>query len=421
MRIQTSTLLALTLTLATLHGTQALAQAPLSLPTGEPLMERLITDAEGSRWEWGTFRVQPSLGIGRLGLINDVFADADAQAAESQSDFTANLFAGLNLYQILGDNSVVAFFVRPQYVWWQDLEDRRRLNVQAGAALAFDLNRVFLEGEAKRVESQAIATQEAEQLINTRQDTIEVSTGVKIYRSLALSVGYTRTESNNLLDEKPSALVPDFTRLDQTTEVTSLGFRLEPLRNTRLQIGYAEQTTDAATTTRNFEGDGLYFELDASREVVGFHLALRSFDLQPVGLSSFQPYDEPTGSIGLTFGTLRGRFLAVQADKKLVASVRTSLDDFESTRYSVTTSTPLSEKLRLQADYQDGERSYRSSNRSDDIQRLGASLQIDLLRGMSITARYQRSEVNSSDSRFDRNFNRFTVGFSVGLTGLSWP
>lgn len=421
MRTTISTVLALALGITGFLSEKSLSQARFTVTSTEPLIERLMADAEDTRWRWGTFRVQPTMGIGNLGFVDNVFVDSDSPQPEAINDFNLSAFAGLNIYQVLSDRAALAFILRPQYVWWQDLEDRRRLNLHAGAAAAVELNRVFFDGELQRTENQNIVTEEAEQLINSRRDILDATFGVSIYRSLAITVAYLRDESENLLDEQSSALVPDFTRLDDTTETRTVGLRGEPWRNTTIQLGYGERESEAVNTLRKFKGDGPTLDVVVNQNALSIIASIQDFDLGPVGTSNFEPYQDFTGQVAVILGTAEGRSLFLQADKSLTASVRGALSDFESTRYTIASNSPLGERLGLQIAYTVGERAFRGSDRTDDTQKISATLQIDLARQTSLTARYEQSEIDSTNVDFDRNINRFTVGLSVGLPGLSWP
>lgn len=399
----------------------AQGQAPQIVPTAVPLLERLTEDAEDARWRWGTFRVSPSVGISDLAWVDDAFADSDETQAKPEGDLNVNLFTGLNFYQLLGDHAALGFFVRPEYSWWQDLEERRRLNLSVGAAATLNFNRVFFNGEINRLEDQGKVTEEAEQSINARRDLVDLTLGIPIYRSLAVSASYQRAETENLLGETPSGLIPDFTRLDSTTETTIVGIQFEPGRNTTVRIGYGDQQSTANNILRDFEGEGPTLEVKVNQETFSLVAFFQDFDLQPTGISNFSPYSDFTGALTVIFGSATGRSLILSADRAVSASIRSGFDDFESTRFTIGSVIPLSQRVSIQGRYSTGERDFRQSNRTDDTQEISTDLRFHLVGQTALSLGYQHSEIDSSNPSFDRKLDRITIRFSVGLSGLAWP
>ncbi len=399
----------------------AVTQTPINPLSSTPLFERLSNDAESARWLWGSVRVNPSIGLSDVQFVDNVFVDSGVQQQEPVSDVSASVFAGLNFYQLLGDSSALATFVRPTYTWWQDLSERNRLNLDVGAAAAIEVSRLFLNAEVRSRERLGIATEEAEQEINFKSDTLDIEMGVQIYRSLALFAGFDRIESEHLLEQMPSSLVPNFSRLDRTDETTTAGLRIEPGRDATLAIGFVEKTGQSPITRRDYDGDGVSLSFSLARPNLAIVAAIENVDLQPVAGSTFQPFDQTTGRIQLRLGTDTGRSLAFQARRGLTASVRTAFSDFESTRYQVTGATPLGQRFLLTVGAEEGDRDFRSSVRQDDTRRAFATLRFELVSTAAMTARYERSEIESSEAQFSRDINRFTVDFSIGLSGLAWP
>lgn len=396
------------------------AQAPFAAPSFAPLYERISEDAENARWQWGTLRVQPSVGLGSLQYVNNTFVDADVDAEEID-DIQASVFGGLNFYQLVGDRSAFAISIKPSYSWWNELEDRRRLNLNAQASAALKSGRFFLDADAGRNEELGIATEEAAQLINYRSDIVDINTGFEIYRSLAFSVGYERTEREHLLDESPSALIPDFGRLDETTETLFAGIRMEPGRHATLQLGVIELETESPNTLRNFDGSGYQAELTYSTEVLEIGTQVRNVDLEPTGISDFVATDFTSGYLSVRLGSALGRSLTFVADRGLGASVRTALQDFESTRYGVLSRVPVGKRVALAASYRIGTRDFRQSPREDDTREATVGFDFALQNGIGLTARFVRSELDSTEAAFEREFDRFTVGLTVGLSGFVWP
>ena len=396
----------------------------LNANLNDSLNQRLQKSAEGARWLWGTLRVEPAFGLRNVRLVDDVEIDSDAAlaGAETSSDVTIGTFAGLHLYQLFGESSSAAFFVRPQYDHWVDLEERSRLNMNFGAALAVETNRFFLDLEGVRSEGQGIVTNEAEQIINNRRDRLGIRLGVPIYRSIALVGTYSHTESENLLDESPSETVPNFGRLDETIGSGAVGFQVEPGRVTRLFLGYRKLEADAARTLRNYEAEGPTALIQIDAGVLSLRALVDQLEYVPDGTtSSFEATDITSGRLDLILDGAGPHFLRLTSQRSLTPSVRSSFTDFETDSSELRWQFRATDRVQPFVGFQLIERDYRSAERRRDEQETllaGASYTVGKLR---LSVQYQRSEIDSTVDLFDRDTQRLGLSFAFALPGLSWP
>ena len=412
--------------LAVLLASTSTAQTPIqpSADLNSSLNERLQEGAERARWLWGTLRVQPTLGLRDVRLVDDVEIDSDAAigGAPTNSDITVGLFAGLHFYQLIGENSAAAFFLRPQYDHWVDLEDRSRLNLNFGAALAVSTNRFFVDLEGIRNEGQGIVTNEAEQIINSRRDLMEIRLGVPIYRSLALVGAFQRTETENLLDESPSETVPNFGLLDETVDSFAAGIQVEPGRVTKLFVGFRELEGEAANSLRNYEAEGPTATLEISAGTLNLKAIVDRLEWTPTGpMSTFEPIDATTGRLDLILNGLGPHSLGASFQRSLNPSVRAVFNDFEATTSQFRWSFQATDRVQTQVGYELVDRDYRGLGIRGDEQELWRAAVTYGIGKLRLTVQYDRSEIDSTVDQFDRDTQRLGLSFSFALPGLSWP
>ncbi|MCA9687947.1 MAG: hypothetical protein KC457_37660, partial [Myxococcales bacterium] len=124
---------------------------------GEGLIEPLnrkqaLEDAwANARFRLGAVRIQPSISLQDVAWVDAT----DSNDPTIDSDLTATLGAGLSAYLRLGDG-FLAFQALPQYSWWQDLEDRRRLIGTYGIGYFGFFSRGEAELTAQRIDELAI-------------------------------------------------------------------------------------------------------------------------------------------------------------------------------------------------------------------------------------------------------------------------
>ena len=85
-------------------------------------LERAVDEA---RWKLGPLRVEPVLGLSDLAYVDD--GQPAVAGQDEGGDFTATATAGLRGYLPIGAHNTLALFAIPDYVWWKDQDELRRL------------------------------------------------------------------------------------------------------------------------------------------------------------------------------------------------------------------------------------------------------------------------------------------------------
>ena len=113
-------------------------------PSGsrEAVFDREMQEA---KWRFGRLLVDPWIGLRNVGY-QDHLTQVDGVITPQPgdvSDLTVTLGAGINTYMAIGSDFIWGTFVLPEYVWWQDLSERSRLNHRYGTGLSGNLGMVY--------------------------------------------------------------------------------------------------------------------------------------------------------------------------------------------------------------------------------------------------------------------------------------
>src|SRR5215210_9367172 len=169
--------------------------------------EQMEKALENARWHLGPFRLSPWFAIRDGAYVSDAFSGSSGGSTgqggqvEEDPDFTITLGAGLQGYVPFGSKTFVTFDVLPQYVWWQEQEERRRLNGYYGAGLFAFFNRLNAEATVRRAEEQGVLTPEFEQRIHSRQDRIAGTLELEITPALFIFAAAEAIELDALTED----------------------------------------------------------------------------------------------------------------------------------------------------------------------------------------------------------------------------
>ncbi|MCB1033015.1 MAG: hypothetical protein KDD47_04175, partial [Acidobacteria bacterium] len=235
---------------------------------GEPASRRegLEKDVAEARWHLGAIRVQPELTLRNLAWVDDVFVGS---GDENVSDLTAAVAAGLHLYLPIGTKTTLAAYALPEYVWWRDQADRRRLNESYGVGLFAYFNRLTLELAGRSDERLSFATSEIQQQITDSQDQLNADLEIFLRRNLALFASLSSTDFRYLLDEaeRLDPRIAPFDRLDRDEDILRGGFRVRLRGGLTVDLGVerSEATFRSADNDLSNSGTAPYLALVLDR------------------------------------------------------------------------------------------------------------------------------------------------------------
>ncbi len=382
-----------------------------SAPANEiPPKQELVDSHSEARWSLGALRLEPWLGIRDAALVTNT------GTVDEGEDFTVTAGAGLRTYLKTGPKVFWSAHALPEYVWWQDIEQKRRLNGAYGLGIFGYFNRLTVEVSQRRVAEQAFFTAEIQELTSTRRDTSRLALALEIGSRMELFASGQLLELENQEEENLT-----YGLLDRQEETLELGVRYRSSGGLWLELALEDRTHDFADGARNLSSSGtaerLGLGLESSNLELRFHLAASSLDPEPG--SEFRPFDESTGSLELLWNPSRRLDLFAYARRSLSFSVDPSSSHFLSQRQGLRLNLEVRiGQLGLFGEL--GEDEFEpltgAPQRLDDVTIWGAELRFELGRLASLALRAVRTEYDSSFDDFDRETT--IAGATIELGGI---
>lgn len=370
---------------------------------------------EEARWRFGRLLVDPWFGVRNVGYQDNV---TSGTTGDDASDFTASLGAGVNTYLPLGSDFIWGTFVLPEYTWWKDESDRRRLNGRYGTGLFGNLGRIGVEGLASRFEEPQIFSREFEEQVNQRTDEGLLTFTLDIGKGFLLFARGTLRRYRSLDDEGVLAVLRG---LDREERIVGAGVGVRLKRGWSVGIGLEEseaefepgsidRSNSGSSVVLEYEYDGPYFDLTGD-------LALRSIEPEPG--SAFVEFDGLTGRFNLAGRPLGPVQLQLFGGRDVTYALQADSSYFEEDRLGVALVYSVGSLASLRAFAESGESAFvavapAGPQRVDD--RASYGLSVSVRRGpVSIGIGAERNEYESNFPQFDREFTRITSSVNVGL------
>lgn len=386
--------------------------------------EALEKAVEQARWRFGALRVDPWVGLKDVDYVDNALG---TPSGGKVGDVTATVGAGLRAYLRTGPKLTWAAHALPEYVWWRDLADRRRLDGRFGVgAFAFG-NRLTFEVTATREQTQQIATPEVLQAIHVRSDRGELTLDAPLGGAFSLFGSVARLGVRNLSPgrgaDREEAELAGLDR-DETLSTGGLRWHLPG----RWLLGLGVQRSDVTFLRRgglfdrSSTGTSPVAELshDAAGLSVGIQVSRRTLDPKPG--STFVPYRGATadGSIGLR--TDRRLSFWLYGGRSLVYSIEPGYSYLRNDQGGAAALWKLGWRTNLRVFGEAGRQGYTTlsaglPDRRDTSRSYGAEVSLSLARGGILSLRASRSAFRSNLPGFDRAVASFGAGVSFGGRG----
>jgi hypothetical protein len=379
--------------------------------------EALEKAAEEARFHLGPIRLSP-----RFSLRDGSWID-EASGPGTPSDYSLTVGGGVRAYLRAGGKVMLTAHALPEYVYWQDLADRRRINQRFGTAFYGYWNRMSLEVEAVRRDEQGIITPELLQPLSAREDRLEATTEILVGASTAVFVQGSVSEHSSLVErDEPSAAARRLSVLDRREEVARAGLRLHRKGGLSLGLGVEGSKVEfaAGALDRSNSGTAPVFEarLDRKQFFVSGEVAARS--LHASQGSSFVDYDRVTGGFEIGGRTPKRSEGNVYVNRNMVYSVFPDYSYLTDDRLGAALLVRLGWRTSTRFYVERGQDDYTAfaastPRRQDDLTSYGASIQLGLGRAGGFTVRAGRTRFDSNLPGFDRTVT--TVSASVTWGG----
>jgi hypothetical protein len=417
LKIRASMTLALTL-MAGSAGAQ-FQYTPPGGPEETPAsrQEALELKLEQARFRLGPVRVAPWATLRDVAYIRSVFAEDE----RPPSDVTATVGAGFRAYLRNGPKATWSLGVLPEYVWWRQQSDRRRVNGRYQLGFHGFFNRLTLEAIGGREQQLKIVTPEVPVLANARSDGGEILTELEVTAKIFAFASAAVTRQENLADEGDPRL-ESLSLLDREERISRLGLRWQPREEWSIALGVEETRVDFDRTSveRSNQGTSPLAQVRFRGRRTGFEgeVAFRSLEARQG--SEFVPYDEVTGSAALLLGAGGGLSGSVYASRNLIYALAPGFAYLQDDRLGGAVQVSLGHRTRARVFFETGTNDYTSfapgvPPRSDDVSSYGTGLTLDLGRQIAVGLQALRTEIDSALPGADRTFT--AVGLTVNLGG----
>lgn len=383
----------------------------------EQTFERAMKNA---RWRFGRLLADPWLALRNVGYqdnLTEPSVSGDSEA-ERVSDVTASVGAGLNTYMAIGSDFIWGTFVLPEYVWWQEFTERRRLNGRYGTGLFGNLGRIGLEATVSRFEQPEIFSIEVDEPFNQRSDQAVLDFTVDLGKGLLFFGRADETRFRSLEDAAPFEVLG---RLDRDETIYRAGLGFLSTRGLRIGVGIEESETafEPSAVERSNTGSAIVLDLqyDGPLFKLAAELADRSFEPETTD-SEFVPFDGETGSLNLSFRTSGPVWLEFFGRRHLSYSLQETVSYIENDSVGLGLSSALGSRTRMRVFFEQGDSSFlaldaASMDRVDDRASLGASLSVTLGR-LSFSLNAARTDYESNFPENDRQVTRLSTSLALG-------
>ncbi len=396
------------------------------LERGTSRKEQMENAVENARWRLGPVRLSPWFSIRDAAYVSDVFAGSQSVPGqeEEESDFTITAGAGLQGFLPLGPKGFFTFDALPNYVYWQRLEERRRLNGFYGASLLGFFNRLTLEATVRRAEEQGVLTPEFEQRVHSRQDRIEGLAEVELTPSLFLFTSGSSLETSALTaDLGDDPRLPPFQEIDREERMLRGGVELRYRDRLRVAVGAERSEVDFLEPGHDRSNSGtsplLEWGFTSPKLQVTGGLAFRS--LEPEEGSEFVPFDETTGQVQATW-TPRWRLsYSAYANRNLVYSLEEDVSHFNADRVGLAISAKLGKESFVSLFGETGVHDYSAGSevltREDDFTAYGTRISLSLRERVRFNVGVSRSEIDSPIPGLSRSLTVVQSSIEISAFG----
>ncbi|MCP3958368.1 MAG: hypothetical protein GY719_10995 [bacterium] len=382
------------------------SQLPSDTTPAKDELEERINDA---RWNLGAVRLTPWLGLRDVQLVRTTSADGTTE----EDDFTLTIGAGLRAYLPTG-KVVWTAHALPEYVWWQDDENKRSVNGRLGLGLFAYLNRMTVELSQRNQERQGFFSSEIQELTTTRTDTSRLGLEVDLGSRLSLFGIAERREDSNQEEENPL-----FSLLDRDEESVEIGARYR-IRDWLFGVSYRDASTEFVDGARDLSNSGTAQRLEViyDRPKLEAHLNLSFPDFEGDAGSDFGRFDDTTGNLDLIgrpsrrlnilgYARRRQSYSVDSASSFLVAERQGLRLDFGAGRVAVGVFGEIGED-----DF--GTVSSSGAERVDDVSGLGIDLRFELWKLFLLSIEARSTDYDSNIPGLDREVTSFGFALELG-------
>lgn len=390
------------------------------LETALSRKESLESGWSEARWRLGAVHVEPWIGLRDVAYVDVV--DANAQGVNE--DLTATVGAGLTAYLRLGD-SFLAAKALPEYSWWKDLADRRRVIGTYGVGWFGFLSRAEIEITGERREDLAYPSIELLDRVPQTADRLGAKAKIEISGKLGTFLEVAREDLSFDPDDGTGELGSLTPTLDRQSDFRRAGVTFGDERwSIGVGIQDEETTFDAPINDRSNEGTSWLVRLEGKGNRLGFSIDYTERSLEPSGPeSTFEPVDVPTGEAVITVKAGWRTEWRLYASQSIVYTLASQGASTEDQRTGLGFTIDLGERSKLSGYYEQGRNRFQplgDQRREDDLTAYGGYYAMTLGRGLALRLGASRMEIDSPVAGQDREVTAIQAGVSFGAGANTW-
>lgn len=391
-------------------------------PDGGPVIPTKESFEESLReapWSAGAWRFQPWLGVRDASFVSDQVTSGNgptgtgADTSQASHDFTVTAGAGLRAY-LPKSKLVFTAHALPEYVWWQDSDDKRHLNGRYGAALFGYFNRLRFELSGRLIEQQGFFSRELQQLTSTRQLISNGQVELDLARGITL---FSYANATSIDGNEDDFAV--FRSLDRDDRNLGLGLRLFSPRGWTAHLAFEDSSSEFAADARDLSNDGTSVEvgLGYQHRRIDARLTVRFEDIEPTGASALTPYSEAGGGFQLLYQPGERLEMAAYGSRAFEYSIDPQYSHYITEIYGL--------RGRLKSKRGSfgvfaalGQDEFVAladgAGRLDDVTEIGAQLDFQLRRLFLVAVNVLRRDYDSDLDLYDRNVTSFGLSVQLG-------
>lgn len=385
----------------------------------EDRRERLEREMEEAPHRLGPARIAPAFGLRDMAYVRNLFASE----GEADSDLTATLAGGFRAYLRTGPKAVWVAHALPEYVWWRERSEERRLNQRFGITGYGFFNHLTVELAAERDEQQQIQSPEVPRPASGRSDRARITAELKPTGHFSVFATASQSRIESLADDSEDPLVRGLSLLDRDERVARTGVRWTPREGWMVGVGTERSDVEFHDPLLDASSSGtapvLEAMIDRRRFFLQLDLAARSLEARTG--SRFVDFEGTTGSLAVSIRPRQRLEFWAYANRNLVYSLSLAYPYLDDRRHGLAVEVGLGETLALRVFGETGVNDYVAGSfdvpdRRDDLTSFGGSLRVDLPGSVDMGVRVVRTEFDSDLPGADRTLT--TGGLSVTLGGF---
>ena len=412
------------LLLPLLMAGSAVAQFQYTPPGGpveKPVNRKLALDMEAgqARFHLGAVRIAPWASVHDVAYVRTLLASSGEKIP---ADLTATVGAGFRAYLRNSPKVTWTANVLPEYVWWRQQADRRRVNGRYQLGLHSFFNRLTLEATAGREQVLQTVTPEVPVLTSARTDRAEALAEVEVTHALFAFTSYAVTQQTNLVDVERDPLLQSLALLNRRERVWRGGLRWQPRQELSVALGTEGSRVDFERTAlpRSNSGTSPLLQILVHGHAVGFDGEVVDRSLNTQHGSDFVQFHKVTGRAALLFGAKSRVQGTVYSSRDLVYSLASGYAYLLDDRVGASLVSDLGFHSSGRLFAETGKDEYTAftpatPHRADDVTSLGGQLNFDLGKGVFAGIQFLRSRYTSNQPGGDRTFS--SAGLTINLLG----